>query len=62
MIFAMIWIFQKLSSELGWTPKQTLENGLRKTIKWYIENKSWIEDVTGTSAFEDWMIKNYQSR
>ena len=54
--------FTKIKNELGWTPRQTLENGLRKTVKWYIENKSWIEDVTGTSAFEDWMIKNYQSR
>ena len=54
--------FTKIKHELGWTPKQTLENGLKKTVKWYIENKSWIEDVTGTSAFEDWMIKNYQSR
>lgn len=54
--------FSKIKNELGWTPQQTLENGLRKTVNWYIENRSWIEDVTGASVFEDWIIKNYQSR
>ena len=54
--------FTKIKNELGWRPRQTLKNGLRKTVKWYIENKTWIEKITGTSAFEDWMIKKYQSR
>ena len=52
----------KISSELGWKPKQTLENGLRKTVKWYLEHHDWIEQVTGTPAFQDWITKNYQSR
>ncbi len=52
----------KISSELGWKPKQTLENGLRKTVKWYLEHQDWIEQVTGNPAFQDWITKNYQSR
>jgi dTDP-glucose 4,6-dehydratase len=52
----------KISSELRWKPKQTLENGLKKTVKWYLEHQDWIEQVTGTPAFQDWISKNYQSR
>ena len=36
----------KLKNELGWEPKTTFENGLPKTIKWYLENKNWWENVT----------------
>jgi dTDP-glucose 4,6-dehydratase len=31
----------KISRELGWTPKETLEGGLRKTIQWYLRNRQW---------------------
>ena len=33
----------KIKNELGWSPKINLSEGLRKTIKWYIENIDWIE-------------------
>ena len=39
----------KIKTELGWTPKETFESGIRKTIEWYIENESWwrkIQDKT----------------
>lgn len=35
----------KIKNELGWVPKETFESGLRKTVKWYLENKSWWERV-----------------
>ena len=31
----------KLNSKLGWSPKESFESGLKKTIQWYINNKSW---------------------
>ena len=31
----------KIERELGWTPKETFETGLRKTVQWYIENPEW---------------------
>jgi dTDP-glucose 4,6-dehydratase len=31
----------KLERELGWTPKETFESGLEKTVRWYLENKWW---------------------
>lgn len=35
----------KMQKELGWTPVETFETGLRKTIEWYLENQSWCQNV-----------------
>jgi len=35
----------KISTELGWRPAETFESGLRKTVRWYLENRSWWEDI-----------------
>jgi dTDP-glucose 4,6-dehydratase len=35
----------KLERELGWTPLETFETGLRKTVKWYLENDLWCQRV-----------------
>ncbi|WP_417762087.1 dTDP-glucose 4,6-dehydratase [Shewanella sp.] len=35
----------KISRELGWTPEETFMTGLRKTVAWYLENKSWWHRV-----------------
>jgi dTDP-glucose 4,6-dehydratase len=35
----------KISSELGWLPETAFEDGLRRTIRWYQENREWWEDV-----------------
>jgi dTDP-glucose 4,6-dehydratase len=36
----------KIRSELGWTPSVTFEEGLRRTVQWYLENPAWVESVT----------------
>lgn len=36
----------KLNSELGWTPSLQFEEGIEKTVKWYLENREWMERVT----------------
>ena len=35
----------KISTELGWNPIETLESGLRKTVRWYLQNEDWINSV-----------------
>jgi dTDP-glucose 4,6-dehydratase len=35
----------KIEYELGWKPDETVKTGLRKTVKWYLNNKSWCEHV-----------------
>jgi dTDP-glucose 4,6-dehydratase len=35
----------KIQNELGWTPKETFETGLRKTVEWYLSNTEWVQRV-----------------
>ena len=35
----------KIEKDLGWTPAETFETGLRKTVKWYLDNKDWWEEI-----------------
>jgi len=35
----------KLQNKLGWSPKETFETGIRKTIDWYLDNKTWWQDI-----------------
>lgn len=37
--------FQKIESELGWTPTVSLPEGLDRTVGWYLENLDWVEDI-----------------
>ena len=32
-------------AELGWEPRETFESGLRKTVEWYLANRSWWERI-----------------
>lgn len=36
----------KISKELGWKPSVTFEEGLEKTVDWYLDNEDWLNDVT----------------
>ncbi len=35
----------KLKNELGWEPSLQFEEGLEKTVKWYLDNKHWIRKI-----------------
>ncbi len=35
----------KIGRELGWTPKETFETGLRRTVEWYLANEQWWGDI-----------------
>ncbi|QCO00356.1 dTDP-glucose 4,6-dehydratase (plasmid) [Azospirillum argentinense] len=39
----------KITRELGWKPQETFETGLRKTVAWYLENRSWWEAILNGS-------------
>lgn len=49
----------KLESELGWKPSITFEQGLEKTVDWYLENQSWIDEVT-SGDYQAYYKKMYQ--
>lgn len=48
----------KIERELGWKPKETLESGLRKTVRWYLENEEWVADVT-SGSYRQWIATHY---
>lgn len=35
----------KIAGELGWQPRQTFESGLRATVRWYLDNRAWCEEI-----------------
>ncbi|HEN8727977.1 TPA: dTDP-glucose 4,6-dehydratase [Pseudomonas putida] len=48
----------KIERELGWRPEETFETGIRKTIRWYLNNQHWVNDVMDGS-YRDWIAKQY---
>lgn len=48
----------KINKELGWKPSVTFEEGLAKTIDWFLENKEWLENVT-SGAYKDYYNNQY---
>ena len=48
----------KIERELGWTPAETFETGIRKTVQWYLDNQAWVGNVT-SGAYRDWVGKQY---
>lgn len=49
---------QKINKELGWKPSVTFEEGLEKTIDWYLENKVWLKNVT-SGAYKEYYKNQY---
>jgi dTDP-glucose 4,6-dehydratase len=48
----------KLERDLGWKPQETFETGLRKTVLWYLEHKTWVDHVV-TGEYQHWIEKQY---
>lgn len=51
----------KLETELGWKPSVTFEEGLEKTVDWYLSNQDWIDEVT-SGEYRDYYNQMYQDR
>jgi len=52
----------KIHHELGWSPRHSLETGLRKTVEWYLSNLALVHNITGQAGYQDWMHQNYTRR
>ncbi|MDP5230419.1 MAG: dTDP-glucose 4,6-dehydratase [Cellulophaga sp.] len=49
----------KINKELGWAPSVTFEQGLEKTIDWFLENEEWLANVT-SGDYKEYYAKMYQ--
>ena len=48
----------KLKNELGWTPSLQFEEGIEKTVRWYLDNQEWLDNVT-SGAYQEYYKKMY---
>ncbi len=51
----------KIKKELGWKQNYDFETGIRNTVKWYIENIKWVENIK-SGEYLKWIEKNYKRR
>jgi dTDP-glucose 4,6-dehydratase len=51
----------KLNRELGWEPSLQFEEGMEKTIDWYLANDEWIQHVT-SGAYQQYYNQQYTTR
>lgn len=52
---------RKLKNELGWEPSLQFEEGIEKTVKWYLENQEWMDDIT-SGEYEKYYEGMYLNR
>lgn len=50
--------FDKIRTELSWEPSVDFHKGLKETVEWYLNNKTWIENII-SGEYQDWIKKNY---
>ena len=52
---------EKIHSELGWLPETMFAEGIKKTIRWYLDNRSWWEEIV-SGEYRDYYEKMYGNR
>jgi dTDP-glucose 4,6-dehydratase len=50
----------RIGRELGWRPLETFESGIRKTVRWNLQNQDWVGNVT-SGAYRDWVRTQYNT-
>jgi dTDP-glucose 4,6-dehydratase len=50
----------KLQTELGWKPSLQFEEGLEKTVDWYLQNQEWLDNVT-SGEYQKYYSKQYNN-
>jgi dTDP-glucose 4,6-dehydratase len=48
----------KIRRELGWTPTETFATGMRRTVRWYLDNVAWL-DAVNSKEYQKWISLNY---
>ena len=50
-----------LQRELGWEPSLQFEEGIEKTVRWYLENQEWMDNIT-SGDYEKYYEEMYKNR
>jgi dTDP-glucose 4,6-dehydratase len=48
----------RIEHELGWQPRESLDSGLRKTIRWYLDHREWVDRVR-SGEYQEWVKQHY---
>jgi dTDP-glucose 4,6-dehydratase len=51
----------KIGRELGWMPRESFDSGMKKTVRWYLENPGWVAHVV-SGEYRQWVDRNYGGR
>lgn len=51
----------KIERELGWRPSESFDSGMRKTVRWYLDNQAWV-DAVRSGDYLKWIETNYGQR
>jgi dTDP-glucose 4,6-dehydratase len=51
----------KIKAELGWSPAHTFEDGLEETVRWYVDNRNWWQNVM-SGSYREYYEKQYRAR
>ena len=53
--------FSMLQNELGWEPSLQFEEGIEKTVRWYLDNQEWMDNIT-SGEYEKYYQEMYQNK
>ena len=51
----------KITNELGWTPETSFDNGIVRTVEWYLTHQSWVDEVT-SGDYQHYYERMYADR
>jgi dTDP-glucose 4,6-dehydratase len=50
--------FSKVHRELNWSPQESFATGIRKTIRWYLDHRTWIDKIR-SGEYQSWIKEHY---
>ena len=53
--------FSMLQNELGWEPSLQFEEGIEKTVRWYLDNQEWMDNIT-SGEYEKYYAEMYKGK
>jgi dTDP-glucose 4,6-dehydratase len=52
----------KIRRELGWSPRHSVEDGLRSTLEWFLAHPDWLANIRQQVEYQKWVDRNYAQR
>ncbi len=53
---------ERITTELDWHPRQSVDSGLFETVRWYLEHQEWVQAIRQQQDYQGWLDRNYEKR